>query len=194
MNCHACQEWLQENWVDLPRHEEIRDHLAHCPSCRGRCREIVRIANILEGMAGLEPPHGLRQRVLLRVSGQHCQAAWCGNTKPSSGWRGRSGVLVAACLFVGALGPVLPNLFHGKNPVSPVGPPVGEMQVASSINLPESILRKPWPEWKDALQEEGLKALETAYRCVRPPAEAGWVTMTRALREAPAPFFLASGD
>ena len=193
MNCHACQEWLQENWADLPRHEGVRDHLAHCPSCQSHCRDIVRIANILEGMAGLEPPSGLRQRILLTLSGPEYQGMGSGSTKPSSGWRGRSALLVGACLLVGALGPVLPHLFPGKTPARPGGSPVGEMRVASAIQQ-ESILLKPWPEWKVALQEEGLKALETAYRCVRPPAEAGWVTMTRALREAPASFFLASGD
>lgn len=193
MHCHACQDWLKENWVDLPRAVFIQNHLADCACCRAQCREIARLANALEGMPVSQPPEGLRQKILAAISKPELRPVESRRVKAGSGWRGRTTLLVAACILVGAMGPVLPNLFRDKSKSTPQIPAPGEVRLASHIQ-PGSILLKPWPEWKDALQEEGMKALETAYRCVRPPAEAGWITMTRAIREVPGPFLLSSGD
>ncbi len=192
MHCLTCQDWLQENWVDLPRTPAIQDHLSECPTCRAHCRQIARMANVMEGMASIQPPGDLRRKILAALSKQECPTLVSRRGEAGSRRRFRTSFLVAACILVGAMGPVLPSLFPNKTKPSLNASSTEDTKLISQIQ-PGSILLKPWPEWKDALQEEGKKALETAYRCVRPPAEAGWVTMTRALREVPGSFLLASG-
>lgn len=192
MDCHACQDWLRENWVDLPRNEAVQGHLAECCLCRSHCRGIARVANTLEGLPGGLPPEGLRQKILSAISKPAILEPITYAPRPSRISRGRTALLVVSCILVGAIGTFLPKWIHEKAKTGPEGPVSGELRLASRIQ-PGSILLKPWPEWKDALQEEGLKALETAYRIVKPPAEAGWVTMTRAIREVPGPFLMTSG-
>jgi hypothetical protein len=193
MDCHACQDWLRDNWVDLPRRAAIQSHLAECSHCRFHCREIARVANTLEGLQGGLPPEGLRQKILSAISMPAFHEPTVVVPRPSKVWRGRTALLVVSCILLGAIGPILPKMFQQKAKNGLEATPAGELRLASRIQ-PGSILLKPWPEWKDALQEEGKKALETAYRIVKPPAEAGWVTMTRAIREVPGPFLMTSGQ
>jgi len=195
MGCFQCKNWLHRSWLDLPRPAEVRKHLVACPACRAECAGIAHVSNLLEGMPLTNPSALLRARVLNSVLANRPTVLMPQikkKPKPSKVAHGRTALSMALCLLLCAVGLDQPSEELPQSGSSFAIP--SSQQPNPAINIPSAWPAKEGAIWTTKLEVESKRALDVAYRCLRPAAEVSWTTMSKAIREAAGPFSLNIGS
>jgi hypothetical protein len=112
--------------------------------------------------------------------------------KPFKVAQGRAALSMALCLLLCAVGLDQPTEELPQSGSSFASP--SSQQPNPAINIPSAWAAKEGAIWTTRLEVESKRALEVAYRCLRPAAEVSWNTMSKAIREAAGPFSLNSGS